>query len=132
MWDPPRPGLEPVSAALAGRFSTTAPPGKPLHYCFLTASPLSLHPVPSLISNCLNLPFGTQGRSWSLESLPYKQGTGDTERLPCPGAPQGPAQFQEDHSSGIIPYPSCGRHRDACPDPPSRKFLLPVPRYVGI
>ena len=30
MWDPPRPGLKPVSPALAGRFSTTAPPGKPL------------------------------------------------------------------------------------------------------
>ena len=30
MWDPPRSGLEPVSPALAGRFSTTAPPGKPL------------------------------------------------------------------------------------------------------
>ena len=29
MRDPPRPGLEPVSPALAGRFSTTAPPGKP-------------------------------------------------------------------------------------------------------
>ena len=29
MWDLPRPGLEPVSSALAGRFSTTAPPGKP-------------------------------------------------------------------------------------------------------
>ena len=29
MWDPPRPGLEPVSPALAGRFPTTAPPGKP-------------------------------------------------------------------------------------------------------
>ena len=27
--DPPRPGPEPVSPALAGRFSTTAPPGKP-------------------------------------------------------------------------------------------------------
>ena len=26
--DPPRPGLEPVFPALAGRFSTTAPPGK--------------------------------------------------------------------------------------------------------
>ena len=26
----PRPGLEPVSPALAGGFSTTAPPGKPL------------------------------------------------------------------------------------------------------
>ena len=30
MWDPPRPGLEPVSPALAGRLSTAAPPGKPL------------------------------------------------------------------------------------------------------
>ena len=29
MWDPPRPGLEPVSPAPAGRISTTAPPGKP-------------------------------------------------------------------------------------------------------
>ena len=28
-WDLPRRGLEPVSPALAGRFSTTAPPGKP-------------------------------------------------------------------------------------------------------
>ena len=30
MWDLPRPGLEPVSPALAGRFSPTVPPGKPL------------------------------------------------------------------------------------------------------
>ena len=29
MWDLPRPGIEPMSPALAGRFSTTAPPGKP-------------------------------------------------------------------------------------------------------
>ena len=29
MWDLPRPGLESVSSALAGRFSTTVPPGKP-------------------------------------------------------------------------------------------------------
>ena len=29
MWDLPRPGLEPVSPELAGRLSTTAPPGKP-------------------------------------------------------------------------------------------------------
>ena len=33
-WDPPRPGLEPASPALAGRFSTTAPPGKFLSYPF--------------------------------------------------------------------------------------------------
>ena len=30
MWDLPRPGVEPVSPALAGGFSTTAPPGKPI------------------------------------------------------------------------------------------------------
>ena len=34
MWDPPRPGLEPVSLASAGRLPTTAPLGKPLLYVF--------------------------------------------------------------------------------------------------
>ena len=28
MWDLPGPGLEPIYTALAGRFLTTAPPGK--------------------------------------------------------------------------------------------------------
>ena len=32
MWNPPRPGLESVSPALAGRLPTTAPPGKPLKF----------------------------------------------------------------------------------------------------
>ena len=32
MWDLPRPGLEPVSPALAGRLPTTVPPGKPRVY----------------------------------------------------------------------------------------------------
>ena len=35
MWDPPRPGLKPMSPALAGRFSTTAPPGKPYTQYFV-------------------------------------------------------------------------------------------------
>ena len=34
MGDPPRPGLEPVSPALAGRLSTAAPPGKPLNFFY--------------------------------------------------------------------------------------------------
>ena len=46
-WDPPRPGLEPVSPALAGRFSTTAPPGKPPQTFFsdriLSARELAAH-----------------------------------------------------------------------------------------
>ena len=37
MRDPPRPGPEPVLPALAGRLSTTAPPGKPPNINFCTA-----------------------------------------------------------------------------------------------
>ena len=37
IWDPPRPGLEPVSPALTGRLPTTVPPGKPHTFFFLTA-----------------------------------------------------------------------------------------------
>ena len=35
MWGLPGPGLEPVFPALAGRFLTTGPPGKPLIYFYL-------------------------------------------------------------------------------------------------
>ena len=38
MWDLPRPGHEPVSPALVGRFSTTAPPGKPILLSFTCRS----------------------------------------------------------------------------------------------
>ena len=34
IWDLPRPGLEPVSPALAGRLSTTVPPGKPRKHSY--------------------------------------------------------------------------------------------------
>ena len=44
MWDLPRPGLKPVSPVLAGRFSTTAPPGKPLK-CYSFSSTVQLPPV---------------------------------------------------------------------------------------
>ena len=52
MWDPPRPGLEPTSPALAGRLSTTAPPGKPLTFLIF----LNYHFIPLLpVSN--SFPF---------------------------------------------------------------------------
>ena len=44
MRDLPRPGLEPVSPALAGRFSTTAPPGKPYQYYFNSPDDSSVQP----------------------------------------------------------------------------------------
>ena len=51
MWDLPRPGLEPVCPALAGRLSTTAPPGKPsnaffyLNYYYQTGARNWLSPL---------------------------------------------------------------------------------------
>ena len=42
MWDLPRPGLEAVSPGLAGRFSTTAPPGKPSAFNFKNLLPRSV------------------------------------------------------------------------------------------
>ena len=54
MWDPPGPGLEPVSPALAGGFLTTAPPGKPTQLVLesmLSDSKLSVH---STISQLLH------------------------------------------------------------------------------
>lgn len=41
--------------------------------------PCLLHLLPFLVSNCLNLPFRTQGRSWRTKKLiSYKQETGNT------------------------------------------------------
>ena len=42
LWDPPRPGLEPVSPALAGGFPTTVPPGKfPLYLLHAVSQQIS-------------------------------------------------------------------------------------------
>ena len=42
MWDLPRPGLEPMSPALAGRLSTTAPPGKPHQFVVYVCESVSV------------------------------------------------------------------------------------------
>ena len=44
MWDLPRPGVEPVSLALQGRFLTTGPPGKALRFLDSSIPVLSLLP----------------------------------------------------------------------------------------
>ena len=51
MWDLPGPGLEPVSPALAGRFSTTAPPGKPNAHLFMCSFSICI----SSLVKCPNL-----------------------------------------------------------------------------
>ena len=60
MWDPPRPGLEPVSPALAGRLSTTAPPGKPdksfLRNFKFSSDPIYVVSFPQSLQTCLFYP----------------------------------------------------------------------------
>ena len=43
MWNLPRPGLEPVSPALAGGFLTTAPPGKPDNTLLMQCTVYDIH-----------------------------------------------------------------------------------------
>ena len=62
MWDLPRPGIEPVSPALAGKFLTTVPPGKSLV--------LIIFYVILLCSKILSLPqHGLQDKSPSLQAI---------------------------------------------------------------
>ena len=55
MWNPPGPGLEPVSPVLAGGFLTTAPPGKPLLVSSMgvVCSP----PIPVELESPVRYPF---------------------------------------------------------------------------
>ena len=65
IWDLPRPGLEPVSPALAGRFSTTAPPGKPLLLSFMITYKshfLSAHNFLSYKAVCVHMQERKSGK----------------------------------------------------------------------
>lgn len=65
-------------------------PAPRLYYYLLTAPPLFLYSFPSLISNCLNLPFGMQVRSRRLKKAYFLQtrSRGQGEAL-YQGGPQG-------------------------------------------
>ena len=65
-----------------------------LHYCFLTAPPLFLHSLPSLVGNCLNLPFRTLRKSRRLKPFSYKHEPGLGKAFVPGKAPKGPACFQ--------------------------------------
>ena len=64
MWDLPRPGIEPVSPALAGGFLTTAPPGKlpSLTFLPLLVNVLELHFTPRCDLPAVEMPQGLRPR----------------------------------------------------------------------
>ena len=63
-------------------------------YNHLIVSPLFLYPLPSLISNCLNPPFGTQGRSRRLNEAYILQTRNGEHRTDLYSrAPQSSTQF---------------------------------------
>ena len=62
MWDLPRPGLEPMYPAWAGRFLTTVPPGKPPTLVFKK----------QLITALKNLKYKDTGMLKVVEDILYK------------------------------------------------------------
>ena len=61
MWDPPRPGLEPVSPELTGRFLTTAPPGKPRAYLSLCSFFMLIPSIITCSFTCVPTSFSLHG-----------------------------------------------------------------------
>ena len=75
MWDLPGPGLEPVSPALAGRFSTTAPPGKP-HPIFYLVNQASVSVFSSVKWRWWCWYDYLQRRCWGLSDLVHVKNLG--------------------------------------------------------
>ena len=70
MWDPPRPGPEPVSPALAGRLSTTAPPEKPYNlFILFDYSPFH---ISSFLFIWINSPSYFLNQIYSFSSFLFK------------------------------------------------------------
>ena len=64
------------------------------------SSPMSLHPLPFLISNCLILPFGTQGRSWRLNEAYFQQiRNGGLRKAFEPRSSKGPCSISYTHKA---------------------------------
>ena len=74
MWDPPRPGLETVSPALAGRLPTTAPPGKPSYFVlerFFLTLVMYMSDTPCCLPSCQSFPGTTLCSHLHLWSLVF-------------------------------------------------------------
>ena len=108
MWDPPRPGLEPVSPASAGRLSTTAPPGKPQSH-FLKHK-----------SNCI-IPLLPTQVCWSADTHQYSHSDGSNTEILSYQFIQVNSCYLEHH----LPVPSVPPTHIHCPRPSPRPLVFP-------
>ena len=78
-------------------------PAASLHYYFLTTSPLPLNHLPALMSNCLHLSFGTQGRSWRQNEVYFLlTRNGGHRKAFVPRSPTGPCLVSKHHSKTCV------------------------------
>ena len=105
MWDLPRPGLEPVSPALAGGLPATAPPGKPYNYFITPLGSSSLITVVLFFPPALGCPLPPPP---FLASEPLS-----APSFPCP----------------LRPRPTPNRLATSHPSPPPSP-LLPLPPHL--
>ena len=103
MWDLPRPGLEPVSPALAGRLSTTAPPGKPLVGYFCPAKRRVSHPALSYFWRSKRPAFVAQFREQMVPSSKNFFEPNSACLMPVSSSVTHVAPSQEDHILSCLP-----------------------------
>ena len=92
--------------------------------------PLFLYPLTSLISNCLYLPFGTQGRSWGwMKPISYRQEMENTEQI-CTLEPHGVLlSFNSGNWATMTVITSCQNGAQDCLSWENRHWTGSIPEF---
>ena len=121
MWDLPGPGLEPVSPALAGGFSTTAPLGQSLYFLLYHSISGKLTPVELGEGTCVprhTEDLVTEPGPWAPSKV--CPGAHGSHSLPCPGRWKADSLVCRDPRGVPLPSLSC---LVPCPLPPDGPAL---------
>ena len=125
MWDLPRPGLEPVSPALAGRFSTTAPPGKPFSPFLILEKKLTL--CQTLLSPFTYIILFNLQITLRIIVIPFL----NIEEQRHKGTCQGDIVSEQERALALCSCSFCSPSRCLwschCPLPTPKAVLLPLP-----
>ena len=101
MWDLPRPGIEPMSPALAGGFQSTVPPGK-LSASFLKVIFSSVQFTYSVVSDCDPMDCSTPGFPVHHYLSVHVHSVGDAIQPSHPLPPSSPFAFSLSQLQGLF------------------------------